>query len=195
MSKDEGASNIACALFLCQTVRAPSVNCLLWLATRGGIKCVMICLLLVTVFLAKVELKEVCNMILATTEGLRKTLPLVFGKKAAIADQFFDKVFLTAPEMRQFFPHNYGRRKELFATFLTQVALGAECDGVMEQVAQQLATRHRTLGVRPEHYRVGNQALAEAFKTTLADRLSAEELRRWIDVFTRFNQRLAELAA
>ncbi|MGE4325216.1 MAG: globin domain-containing protein [Pseudodonghicola sp.] len=134
-------------------------------------------------------------MALEMNERVRRTLPQVFERKALIADQFFEKVFQRAPEMRRFFPRNYGRRKELFVRFLTQVALVAENSSSLETVAQQLAGEHRALGLRPEHYQLGNQALAEAFETTLADRLGAEDLQLWLTALTRFNQRLAELAA
>jgi len=134
-------------------------------------------------------------MVFEMNGGLRKTLPQVFERKAAIADRFFEKVLQRAPDMHRFFPRNYGRRKDLFATFLAQVALGAESPATMESVAQQLASEHRALGLRPEHYRLGNQALTEAFETILADRLSVEDLQLWVSELTRLNQRLAELVS
>lgn len=127
-------------------------------------------------------------------DGIRGTLPQVFGRKAALADHFFEAIFSRAPEMTAFFPKHHGRRKEVFVTLLTKTALCAETPAAMEGIAQQLSGWHRRLGIRPEHYEISCRALIEAFETILSDILSRVELDRWAEAIARLTGRLAALA-
>jgi len=129
-----------------------------------------------------------------SAQGLRETLPVVFERKALIAERFYQAMFRMAPETRAFFMVGFGQQKSVFAMLLVKIAQSADSSAAMERIARDLVAVHRAHGVTPEQYRIAGRALAEALETSLADHLGAQELARWTQVAGRLVQRMIELA-
>ncbi len=126
--------------------------------------------------------------------GLRNTLPVVFERKALIAERFYQAMFRLAPDTRAFFRTGFGRQKSVFAMLIVKIAQSADNPAAMEKIARDLVAVHRARGITPDQYRIAGIALDEALTANLSDRLSGPELARWTQVADTLVQRMIELA-
>lgn len=126
--------------------------------------------------------------------GLRRTLPLVFAKKARIAEEFYRSMFRHAPETRVHFTGGFGRQKAILATVLVKIVQLADNPGALDQIAHGLLRSHRHYSVTPSQYQAARRALTEALTLHLSDGLSGEELQSWTTVADTLVQRMIDLS-
>lgn len=106
-----------------------------------------------------------------------------FAMVAPIADQaaalFYGRLFETAPETRALFSGDMDAQgQKLMTAIATVVKNLGEIEAVVPSV-QELAKRHVTYGVRPEHYAVVGAALLWTLEQGLGDSFTSEVGAAW----------------
>lgn len=129
------------------------------------------------------------------TQGLRRTLPLVFAKKARIAEDFFQSMFRYAPETRAHFSDGFGRQKAVFALVILKIVQVADKPGALDEIASGLLASHLLYRVTPSQYQAARRALNEALTLHMSTYLTQEEMESWTTVADTLVQRMIDLSA
>jgi nitric oxide dioxygenase len=125
----------------------------------------------------------------ASAAVVRATLPVVRDHATEITAEFYPSLFAAHPELRNLF--NQGNQ----ASGRQQVALAAAViayaqhllDGTpFGPIADRIAHKHVSLGVRPEQYPVVGKHLIGAVATVLGDAVTPEVAAAWDEVYWLF---------
>ncbi len=106
-----------------------------------------------------------------------------FAKVAPIAEQaaglFYDRLFATAPSVKQMFKGDMREQgRKLMATLAVVVNGLTDLDRILP-AASALARRHIAYGVKPSHYVPVGQALLWTLEKGLGDAWNAETASAW----------------
>lgn len=111
--------------------------------------------------------------------AVRDTWACVLPARAAVADQFYARLFELAPEVRPLFRRDiHAQGAMLMATLAGVVDHLDRLDRVLPS-AEALARRHVGYGVRAEHYDVVGTALLWTLEQGLGARFTAEVRAAW----------------
>jgi nitric oxide dioxygenase len=132
-------------------------------------------------------------------------VPALEAHGRAITSRFYQLLFESHPELLNIFNHvnqKQGRQQAALANAVYAAARYIDQLETILPVVQQIAHKHRSLGVKPEHYPVVGKHLLLAIKEVLGDAATDEILGAWAeaygviaDVFISVERQMYERAA
>ncbi|WP_042356041.1 NO-inducible flavohemoprotein [Bacillus rubiinfantis] len=119
-------------------------------------------------------------------EIIKSTVPLLEKHGEAITTRFYQQMFSNHPELLNIFNHanqKQGRQQRALAN--TVYAAAQYIDNLSEilPVVKQIAHKHRSLGIKPEHYPIVGKYLLLAIKDVLGEAASDEVINAWAQAY------------
>lgn len=112
-------------------------------------------------------------------ETLEVSFDLVAGRGEALMDEFYGRLFATAPGVRQLFPRDTRQQKTMLlgALVLLRESL-RDLDAILPRL-RSLGARSHENGVRPEYYPIACAALIESMAAIAGGAWRPEHERAW----------------
>ena len=104
----------------------------------------------------------------------------------AITKRFYERLFQSHPELLNLFNHanqKQGRQQTALANAVYAAAANIEKLEAILPVVKGIAHKHRSLGVKPEHYPIVGEHLLGAIKDVLGDAATDEILGAWAEAY------------
>jgi nitric oxide dioxygenase len=121
-----------------------------------------------------------------TIEIIKSTVPVLEVHGEAITSRFYELLFQKHPELLNIFNHanqKKGRQQAALANAVYAAAANIDKLEAIIPVVKQIAHKHRSLGVKPEHYPVVGENLLAAIKDVLGDAATDEIINAWADAY------------
>ena len=141
----------------------------------------------------------------STITTIKATVPALEAYGKDITTAFYKKLFETHPQLLNIFNHTNqqkGRQQNALATTVLAAAKYIDQLEVLLPAVKQIAHKHRSLQVLPEHYPVVGETLLWAIKDVLGDAATDEILNAWgeaygviADIFISVEKEMYEEAA
>jgi len=119
-------------------------------------------------------------------EIIKSTVPALEVHGTAITSRFYERMFAENPELLNIFNHanqKQGRQQTALANAVYAAALHIDKLEAILPVVKQIAHKHRSLGVKPEHYPIVGRNLLAAIKEVLGDAATDEILGAWAEAY------------
>lgn len=117
-----------------------------------------------------------------TIEIIKSTVPVLESKGEAITTRFYQLLFENHPELLNIFNHanqKQGRQQTALANAVYAAAAHIDhLEDILPNV-EQIAHKHRSLGVQPEHYPIVGENLLQAIQDVLGLEESDEIILAW----------------
>ncbi|WP_438420395.1 NO-inducible flavohemoprotein [Bacillus siamensis] len=117
-----------------------------------------------------------------TIEIVKSTVPVLEEHGEEITGRFYDLLFQHHPELLNVF-NQTNQKKKTQRTALSNavIAAAANIDRLenIVSVVKQISQKHRSIGVKPEHYPIVGKYLLIAIKDVLKDGASPEVIQAW----------------
>ncbi|WP_226682548.1 NO-inducible flavohemoprotein [Sutcliffiella horikoshii] len=140
-----------------------------------------------------------------TIQIVKSTAPVLAVKGEEITTHFYKTLFTNHPELLNIFNHanqKKGRQQAALANTIYAAATYIDQLEVLLPAVKQIAHKHRSLAVKPEHYPIVGEHLLEAIKAVLGDAATDEIIEAWgeaygviADVFISVEKEMYEAAA
>lgn len=117
-----------------------------------------------------------------TIDIIKATVPVLEVHGLTITKTFYKNMFTNHPELLNIFNHTNqekGRQQAALANTVYAAAVHIENLQAIVPAVMQIAHKHRSLGVLPEHYPIVGQHLLGAIKEVLGDAATDEILDAW----------------
>ncbi|MFC4971536.1 NO-inducible flavohemoprotein [Paenibacillus sp. GCM10023248] len=117
---------------------------------------------------------------------IKSTIPVLEVHGTAITKRFYEMLFTSHPELLNIFNHanqKQGRQQTALANAVYAAALHIDRLEAILPVVKQIAHKHRSLGVKPEHYPIVGQHLLAAIQDVLGDAATPEILGAWGEAY------------
>ncbi|MBB3068649.1 nitric oxide dioxygenase [Paenibacillus baekrokdamisoli] len=121
-----------------------------------------------------------------TIQVIKSTVPVLEIHGTAITKRFYERLFTSHPELLNIFNHanqKQGRQQAALANAVYAAAVHIDKLEAIIPVVKQIAHKHRSLGVRPEHYPIVGEHLLGAIKEVLGDAATEEILQAWAEAY------------
>jgi nitric oxide dioxygenase len=121
-----------------------------------------------------------------TIEIIKSTVPVLQVHGEAITSRFYEKLFQKHPELLNIFNHanqKKGRQQAALANAVYAAAANIDKLETIIPVVKGIAHKHRSLGVKPEHYPVVGENLLFAIKDVLGDAATDEIINAWAEAY------------
>lgn len=121
-----------------------------------------------------------------TIEIIQSTVPVLEEKGVEITSVFYKNLFESHPELLHIFNHanqQKGRQQTALANTVYAAAKNIQKLHMIVPVVKQIAHKHRSLGVKPEHYPIVGEHLLQAIKQVLGEAATPEILQAWGDAY------------
>jgi nitric oxide dioxygenase len=121
-----------------------------------------------------------------TIQIIKSTVPVLAVKGNDITTVFYKNLFEDYPELLNIFNHanqSQGRQQTALANTVYAAALHIEKLEAILPVVKQIAEKHRSLGVKPEHYPIVGKYLLAAIKEVLEEGATDEILAAWGEAY------------
>lgn len=121
-----------------------------------------------------------------TIAVIKSTVPVLeqYGEK--ITTRFYESMFSAHPELLNIFNHanqKQGRQQKALAGTVYAAAKYIDQLETIIPVVKQIAHKHRSLGIKPEHYPIVGKHLILAIKDVLGDAATDEILDAWTEAY------------
>jgi nitric oxide dioxygenase len=140
-----------------------------------------------------------------TIEIIKSTVPVLEQHGEQITKWFYRTMLSNHPELLNIFNHanqKQGRQQRALAQAIYEAAKHIEHLEAIMPVVQQIAHKHCSLGIKPEHYPIVGKHLLLAIKEVLKEAATDEIINAWAeayeviaDVFIKVEAQLYEEAA
>lgn len=117
-----------------------------------------------------------------TIDIIKSTVPVLEVHGVTITKTFYKNMFTAHPELLNIFNHTNqekGRQQTALANTVYAAAVHIDNLQAIVPAVMQIAHKHRSLGVLPEHYPIVGQHLLGAIKEVLGDAATEEILGAW----------------
>lgn len=117
---------------------------------------------------------------------IKSTVPVLEVYGTEITTTFYKSLFNAHPELLNMFNHanqQQGKQQAALANAVYAAALHIDRLEAILPVVKQIAQKHRSLGVQPEHYPIVGQHLLGAIKTVLGDSATDEIIEAWSEAY------------
>ncbi|OMF37245.1 nitric oxide dioxygenase [Paenibacillus sp. FSL H8-0548] len=117
---------------------------------------------------------------------IKSTVPVLEVHGVTITKRFYELLFTNHPELLNLFNHanqKQGRQQAALANTVYAAALHIENLSAIIPVVKQIGHKHRSLGVKPEHYPVVGKYLLMAIKDVLGDAATDDILNAWAEAY------------
>lgn len=121
-----------------------------------------------------------------TIQIIQSTVPVLETHGTAITTRFYQLMFANHPELLHIFNHanqKKGRQQAALANAVYAAAAHIDQLETIIPVVKQIGHKHRSLGIRPEHYPIVGQHLLAAIKDVLGDGATDEILQAWAEAY------------
>jgi len=121
-----------------------------------------------------------------TIDIVKLTAPVLADKGVDITTVFYKNLFNAHPELLNMFNHvnqKQGRQQTALANTVYAAALHIDNLGVLLPAVKQIAQKHRSLGIKPEHYPIVGEHLLGAIKEVLVDAATDEIIQAWAEAY------------
>ncbi|MCM3762489.1 NO-inducible flavohemoprotein [Alkalihalobacillus oceani] len=117
-----------------------------------------------------------------TIEVIKSTVPVLEEHGEKITTHFYQTMFTNHPELLNIFNHanqKKGRQQAALANAVYAAAVHIDQLETILPVVKQIAHKHRSLGVKAEHYPIVGEHLLQAIKDVLQEAATEEILEAW----------------
>lgn len=117
-----------------------------------------------------------------TIDIIKSTVPVLEEHGEAITKKFYELMFANHPELLNIFNHanqKQGRQQKALASAVYAAAKYIDQLEVIVPVVTQIAHKHRSLGIKPEHYPIVGKHLLLAIKEVLQNAETEEIMTAW----------------
>lgn len=117
---------------------------------------------------------------------IKSTIPVLEVKGIEITSVFYKNLFTNHPELLNIFNHTNqqkGRQQTALANTVLAAAMYIDKLETILPVVKQIAQKHRSLLVKPEHYPVVGEHLLGAIKEVLGDAATDEIIGAWAESY------------
>ncbi|MFS0786509.1 globin domain-containing protein [Shouchella sp. 1P09AA] len=131
-----------------------------------------------------------------TINTIKATVPVLEEHGLTITTRFYELLFSNHPELWNVFNHaNQARftQQEALAKALHAAASHIEQLGNIAPAVEKIAHKHRSIGVKAEHYPIVGHFLIVAMKDVLGEGANKEVIRAWEDVYGILSQQFIEI--
>lgn len=121
-----------------------------------------------------------------TIEIIKSTVPVLQVHGKDITTRFYQLLFTNHPELLNIFNHanqKQGKQQAALANAVYAAAANIDNLGAILPVVKQIAHKHRSLGIKPEHYPIVGENLLAAIKDVLGDAATDEIIQAWADAY------------
>ncbi|PPA70799.1 NO-inducible flavohemoprotein [Jeotgalibacillus proteolyticus] len=121
-----------------------------------------------------------------TMDIIKATAPVLEVTGTEITTKFYQMLFDAHPELLNIFNHTnqkQGRQQTALANAVYAAAVNIERLEAILPAVGKIAHKHRSLGVKPEHYPVVGEFLLKAIKEVLQDGATEEILQAWAEAY------------
>ncbi|MCP3764126.1 NO-inducible flavohemoprotein [Domibacillus sp. A3M-37] len=121
-----------------------------------------------------------------TIDIIKSTVPVLELHGTQITTVFYKNLFNDYPELLNIFNHtnqNQGRQQTALANAVLAAAMYIDKLETIIPVVKQIAQKHRSLGIKPEHYPIVGEHLLRAIKEVLGDAATKEIIGAWADAY------------
>lgn len=121
-----------------------------------------------------------------TIQIIKSTVPVLEKYGTDITKRFYQLLFASHPELLNIFNHAHqsqGRQQTALANAVYAAALHIEKLEMILPAVKQIAHKHRSLGVKAEHYPIVGQNLLTAIKDVLGDAATDEIIGAWAEAY------------
>ncbi|WP_019121549.1 NO-inducible flavohemoprotein [Brevibacillus massiliensis] len=121
-----------------------------------------------------------------TIEVVKSTVPVLETHGKAITTRFYQRLFAQHPELLNIFNHanqKQGRQQTALANAVYAAAAHIDNLGAIMPVVEQIGHKHRSLGIKPEHYPIVGENLLAAIKDVLGDAVTDEIIQAWAEAY------------
>lgn len=117
---------------------------------------------------------------------IKSTIPVLEVKGIEITSVFYKNLFTNHPELLNIFNHTNqqkGRQQTALANTVLAAAKNIDKLETILPVVKQIAQKHRSLLVKPEHYPIVGEHLLGAIKEVLGDAATDEIINAWAESY------------
>jgi hemoglobin-like flavoprotein len=116
--------------------------------------------------------------------ALETSFDLVAPRGDELMDEFYTRLFETAPAVKPLFAHTDLKRQKaiLLGTLVLLRKSLRDLDAIVPRL-RELGARHVAYGARPEHYPVVGEVLIRAMATVAGPAWQPEHERAWSEAF------------
>lgn len=121
-----------------------------------------------------------------TMDIIKSTAPILAERGTEITKHFYKRMFSNHPELLNIFNtanQEQGRQQTALANSLYAAASNIDQLEKILPVVKQIAHKHRSLGVKKEHYPIVGENLLAAMKEVLGDAATDEVLKAWEEAY------------
>ncbi|PJN90079.1 NO-inducible flavohemoprotein [Bacillus sp. mrc49] len=121
-----------------------------------------------------------------TINIIKSTVPVLEVHGTTITTVFYKNLFEAYPELLNIFNHanqKKGRQQHALANTVLAAAKNIDQLESILPVVKQIAQKHRSLAVKPEHYPIVGEYLLAAIKEVLQEAATEEILQAWGDAY------------
>jgi len=119
-------------------------------------------------------------------EIIKSTAPILEVKGTEITSRFYEMLFQNHPELLNIFNQinqKTGRQQTALANSIIAAAYNIDQLEEILPVVKQIAHKHRSLGVLPEHYPIVGEHLLLAIKDVLGEAATEDIINAWADAY------------
>jgi nitric oxide dioxygenase len=121
-----------------------------------------------------------------TIEIIKSTVPVLREHGKTITTRFYKMMLTNHPELLNIFNHvnqKQGRQQTALANTVYAAAANIEnLEAILPEV-KRIAHKHRSLGIKPEHYPIVGKNLLAAIKDVLGDAATDEIINAWAEAY------------
>ncbi|WP_066308421.1 NO-inducible flavohemoprotein [Bacillus sp. FJAT-29814] len=121
-----------------------------------------------------------------TIEIIKSTVPVLEQYGEQITTRFYQLMFGNHPELLNIFNHanqKQGRQQKALAGTVYAAAMYIDNLEAILPVVKQIAHKHRSLGIKPEHYPIVGKHLLLAIKDVLGEAATNEIIDAWAQAY------------
>ncbi|GGD59745.1 NO-inducible flavohemoprotein [Paenibacillus nasutitermitis] len=121
-----------------------------------------------------------------TIQIIKSTVPVLEVHGTDITTRFYQLLFTNHPELLNIFNHanqKQGRQQAALANAVYAAALHIDKLETILPVVKQIAHKHRSLGIKAEHYPIVGENLLAAIKDVLGSAATEEILQAWAEAY------------
>lgn len=123
---------------------------------------------------------------LQTRSIIKSTVPVLAEHGTAITTVFYKNMFEAHPELLNIFNHanqKKGRQQAALANTVYAAAVHIDNLEAILPAVVQIANKHVSLGVKPEHYPIVGEYLLKAIKEVLGDAATDDIINAWAEAY------------
>lgn len=117
---------------------------------------------------------------------IKSTVPVLEEHGEKITKRFYEMMFGNHPELLNIFNHanqKQGRQQKALASTVYAAAKYIDNLEAIIPVVKQIAHKHRSLGIKPEHYPIVGKHLLLAIKDVLGEAATVEIIDAWAEAY------------